>query len=171
MAGINIRYDGSDLLRFADAMRDFGDELPAACARALNRTGDMVATQMGRTLAEETGLGVRDIRSDFEIEKASPDNLECTVTVPSRQTTLGEFDPRRPRRASAPVLGASGGCSLEASRSVTKFIIASGKNAIRSHRSTVPTSPRKRPAEQPPMSSRRRSPRSCPSGWRTRSGG
>ena len=98
MAGINIRYDGSDLLRFADAMRDFGDELPAACARALNRTGDMVATQMGRTLAEETGLGVRDIRSDFEIEKASPDNLECTVTVPSRQTTLGEFDPRETKK-------------------------------------------------------------------------
>ena len=98
MAGINIRYDGSDLLRFADDMRDFGDELPAACARALNCTGDMVATQMGRTLSEETGLGVRDIRSDFEVSKASPDDLEYTITVPSRQTTLGEFAPHPTRK-------------------------------------------------------------------------
>ncbi len=29
---------------------------------------------------------------------ASPDNLEYSITVPSRQTTLGEFDPHQTRK-------------------------------------------------------------------------
>jgi hypothetical protein len=93
MSGVTVTCDLSDLQRWADEIAHIADELPGACARALNRTGDSVATAMGRELSDEVGLGVRDVRSDFEIVHASPDNLEYAIVVPSRQTTLGEFAP------------------------------------------------------------------------------
>ena len=150
MAGINITYDGSDLLRFADDMARSGDELPDAVARALNCTGDMVATQMGRTLSDETGLGVRDVRSDFEIIHASPDDLEYTITVPSRVTTLADFDPRQTRVCRRD-RGGSGACFPARSRQGTRSFTGSAANAIRSRRSMARTSRSRRDAEQPRM--------------------
>lgn len=98
MTEIKITFDLSGLDAWVEGINHFCDEMPDACARALNRAGDMAVTQVGRVLSQETGLGVRDIREDVEVEKAWGGDLEYTITVPSRQTTLGEFSPH-PTRA------------------------------------------------------------------------
>ena len=95
---VAINLDLSSLEQWADDLREVADELPAAVSRAINRTGDMALTQVGRTLAEETGLGVRDVRSGITVERATAAEPVYEITVHSRQTTLGEFDPRPTRQ-------------------------------------------------------------------------
>ncbi|MGE5158652.1 MAG: hypothetical protein ACM3OF_10960 [Gemmatimonas sp.] len=94
MVDMKSSFDLSGLDTWMDGIGQFCDELPEAAARALNRAGDMALTQVGRTLSQETGLAVRDIRAGLEVERAWGGNLEYTMVVPSRQTTLGEFQPR-----------------------------------------------------------------------------
>jgi hypothetical protein len=95
---VSINVDLSALERWADDFREVADEIPAAVSRAINRAGDMAVTQVGRTLAEETGLGVRDVRSGISTERATAAEPVYEITVHSRQTTLGEFDPRPTRQ-------------------------------------------------------------------------
>ncbi len=95
---VTITYDGSDLLRFADHMRDFAEELPAACARALNRTGDQVATRVGRVLAEETGAHVHDVRDGIEQTPSTADDLTYVLTISGEFMPLSEFDPHWTRQ-------------------------------------------------------------------------
>jgi hypothetical protein len=91
---LKITYDLSgwtDLLVKAKA------EAPAALSRALNRTGDMVVTAIGRELASETGMGVRDVREHIEADKSSPGNLVYEFTISGEYTSLADYDPHQTR--------------------------------------------------------------------------
>jgi hypothetical protein len=94
---MSITFDASDLSHLADDLEKVADELPAAISRAVNRAGDMACTAAGRVLAEETGLLVHDVRSDFEVERATPEDPVYTITIKSWQTTLGQYQPRPTR--------------------------------------------------------------------------
>jgi Prophage minor tail protein Z (GPZ) len=67
---MQIDLDLSDLTRWADHLTEVSEQIPAAIARAVNRTGDMVRTAIGRELASETGLLVRDVRVEFIVARA-----------------------------------------------------------------------------------------------------
>lgn len=95
---VSINLDLSALEHWADDLFEVCDELPAAVSRAINRAGDQALTQVGRTLAEETGLGVRDVRSGITVERATAAEPVYEIVVHSRPTTLGEFDPRPTRQ-------------------------------------------------------------------------
>ena len=73
-------------------------EIRPAMSRAINRTGDMVATAIGRELASETGLPIGEVRDELEISHSTPADLEYTITVPGRHLTLQRFAPREVKR-------------------------------------------------------------------------
>jgi Prophage minor tail protein Z (GPZ) len=61
---ISIEFD---LSNWIDTLEKVRDRMPAVISRALNRAGDQVATVVGRDLASETGLGVREVRDEMSI--------------------------------------------------------------------------------------------------------
>jgi Prophage minor tail protein Z (GPZ) len=93
-----INLDLSDLSRWADHLTEVAEQIPAAGSRAVNRTGDQVATQMGRELASETGMGVRDVRATFIVSRATANEPVYEIVIPSHTTTLAEYSPRQTRQ-------------------------------------------------------------------------
>jgi hypothetical protein len=92
---IDIKLDTSGLNKLANELEHL--DFKPAISRALNRAGDMAVTQVGRTLAQETGLGVRQVRESIDVDRASPADLAYTITVSGRHIPLGEFGARETR--------------------------------------------------------------------------
>src|SRR5260370_27279411 len=86
-----------DLSPWIDMLEKARSQMPVAISRALNRTGDMVATAVGRELASETGMGVRDVRDHMEQDRSTPGDLSYTITIHGGYTSLAEFDPHQTR--------------------------------------------------------------------------
>lgn len=95
---ITFELDISGVKVFTDSIDRFAAELPGAAARALNRSADQATTAMGRQLADETGLGVRDVHDTFEIEHGDMSDFSYHLRIPGRQTRLSEFAPRETRK-------------------------------------------------------------------------
>jgi hypothetical protein len=92
---IEIKFDLSSWIDLLEKVRA---EAPAAISRALNRSGDMVATVVVRTLADETGLAVQEVRDELDTSHSTPADLEYTITIPGRYLTLAHFDPHELKR-------------------------------------------------------------------------
>lgn len=90
----NVTIDLSEFEGIADELNRLADQIPGACSRACNRAGDMTVTSMGRTLADETGLGVREVREHIDVERSTRESFEYLITLGRYQTTAGMFDPR-----------------------------------------------------------------------------
>lgn len=95
MMQLDISFDLTGITADLD---HFSKGMPGAISRAVNRTGDQVATAMARQLADETGLGVRVVKDAFDIERATAGDASYTITVPSIQTTLADFAPHQTRQ-------------------------------------------------------------------------
>jgi hypothetical protein len=93
---INIKVDTSGLTAMADELQHL--DLKPAISRALNRAGDMATTQVGRTLAAETGTGVRQVRESISVSRATPADLTYEIAVSGRHIPLSEFAPRETRK-------------------------------------------------------------------------
>jgi hypothetical protein len=91
----NFTVDSSEIDSHIDRFRFVGEQMPAAISRALNRTGDMATTAVGRELAQETGMHVHDVRDSIEQEKSTPDTLEYTIVISGEFQPLSEFDPHQ----------------------------------------------------------------------------
>lgn len=104
MIGINIKFD---LSPWIDTFEKARSQMPVAVSRALNRTGDMVATAVGRELASETGMHVHDVRDNMEQDRSTPGDLTYTITIHGGYTSLAEFDPRQTREGISARVGAS----------------------------------------------------------------
>jgi hypothetical protein len=94
VTGINIKFDLSPWINTLEKARG---EMTVAVSRALNRTGDMVPTAVGRELASETGMHVHDVREHMDQERSTPADLTPTITIHGGYTSLAEFDPRQTR--------------------------------------------------------------------------
>ncbi len=98
MADIRITFDMSGFQTWIDEIDRIADELPGAVSRALNRTGDMATTKVGRVLADETGAHVHDVRDAIEQFPSTPDDLTYTISISGEWMPLSEFDPHQTRK-------------------------------------------------------------------------
>jgi hypothetical protein len=90
---IDIKVDVTGLEELAAKFAAAAKSMPAAISHALNRTGDQVTTAIGRTLADETGMHVHDVRDAMTQDKSTAGNLEYVITISGAYQPLSEFDP------------------------------------------------------------------------------
>jgi hypothetical protein len=94
---ITIKLDTSAVKAAAERLERAQSEIRPAISRALNRAGDQTTTAVGRQLAEETGLGVRQVRQAMTVRRSTPASLVYEISIKGGATPLSEFAPRETR--------------------------------------------------------------------------
>ena len=93
-----ITIDLTGLDRFAAGYAKKASAVRPVVVRVLNRAGDQAATALGRQLAKETGLGVRQVRDSMRAKRASQYDLVYVIIVSGGAVPLSEFAPRETRK-------------------------------------------------------------------------
>lgn len=97
-----ITVQGNGLRLLEEATRALGSETKArrAFVRAINRTGQTVGNEAGRTLSDQTGLprrtGIKAVRR--EVERATPATLSYVIHGQGGDISLKYFRPRETRK-------------------------------------------------------------------------
>lgn len=92
---MEIKVDARDLIRTAKVYEAAGKDAPKAIARAINWTGDKARTQVGRTLAKQTGMPYGKVREGLVIKRASPGQLSYDISSSGRRISLKYFAARQ----------------------------------------------------------------------------
>lgn len=95
MTGLQIRTDTSAIVKAAAALTSGKKNIPAAVARALNRTQDGAKTQMVRALTVQTGLKRKTIVAALRSsKKASAGSLFAVLGTHGGDIRLKFFGPK-----------------------------------------------------------------------------
>ncbi len=92
----DVRADISQAVQFLnDLQRQI---IPAATARALDRTATNARTEAIKTIREETGLPTTLIRDRLQIRGATRDRLVATITALKAAPNLARFQARQTKQ-------------------------------------------------------------------------
>jgi len=95
-----VQYDIR--VNIADAIRELNllhrEIIPAATARALDRTAQNARTVAIKTIREETGLPAKLIRDRLRIRGANRNRLEAIITALKAAPNLSNFQARQTKR-------------------------------------------------------------------------
>ncbi len=92
---MNVKFR-LDVTAHVARLKDLGARGPAIAARAINRTAAAERTQAKRAIAADTGLRAKDVDAALQLERATPNRLQATVSVSGRRIPLIAFGARGP---------------------------------------------------------------------------
>lgn len=95
LGGIEIRVDPHEVL---DLLRDVKQGAARAITRTINRSLATVQTAVGREIARDTSLPVREVRKSLALSRATFQRLIGSVQVTGRRIPLLAFRARQTRR-------------------------------------------------------------------------
>lgn len=95
---IEIKFDKKKLKAIERQLAAVPRALPKVMSRALNRTATSARTATSRSLAKQTGLKVKDVRSRIRIERASYSHWRSAIRVSTERLPLLAFRARQTRR-------------------------------------------------------------------------
>lgn len=95
---IAIKIDAREFARVPQVYTIAGKLAPGVIARTLNWVGDRAQTQVGRTLAKQTGLPYGQVKGALLIMHASPARLSYEISASSKRLPLSAFKARQQKK-------------------------------------------------------------------------
>jgi hypothetical protein len=95
---IEIKFDKQKLKAIERQLAAVPRALPKVMSRALNRTATSARTATSRSLATQTGLKVKDVRSRIHIERASYSHWRSAIRISTKRLGLLAFRARQTKR-------------------------------------------------------------------------
>jgi hypothetical protein len=86
-----IVIDTSQLSKISKALMDYEKQMPGAAVSAVNRTLDYVNARVGKLVASEYRIKVKDVRQTITKHRARKGKLLAFLKSQGRRLTLGRF--------------------------------------------------------------------------------